>query len=53
MATSKPLFETVGEQVANTENDTDVFVDEIDSLCMNCHEDVSAAFVIAQLITRG
>jgi hypothetical protein len=44
MATQKPLFETVGEQVANTDaagGDEPGFVDEIESLCMNCHEDVS------------
>ena len=40
----KPLFETVGAQVAETAKDADddepKVVDEIESLCMNCHADV-------------
>jgi hypothetical protein len=39
-----PLFETVGAQVAEAanaaDNDEPKVVDEIESLCMNCHENV-------------
>lgn len=44
---AKDLFEDMGRQVegmkANTEDGDDQrVVDEIESLCMNCHADVSA-----------
>jgi zinc finger protein len=42
--TKAPLFETVGAQVAETAKDAGddepKVVDEIESLCMNCHADV-------------
>lgn len=46
---AKDLFEDMGRQVEGMKNSTEAgdddqrVVDEIESLCMNCHADVSAS----------
>jgi zinc finger protein len=43
---AKDLFEDMGRKVAEAsaqeDSDDTKVVDEIESMCMNCHEDVSA-----------